>query len=127
MNRRLALLACLSLLVACEREAEVEYDHSTLKAQSTPPGSAEVSEEQVRVTNGLAVLVKLAVYKDPDEKEPFSAVNLSSDDPRVLDVLAGPEPDTFVLVARSVGRTSLSIEVDDGKFVHAVEAEVIAQ
>jgi hypothetical protein len=125
--RRVALLAFLALLAGCEREPEVEFDHFTLKAESVPPGKFEISADDVMVASGLAVLVKLAVYKDKEEQEPFEPVQLLSDRPDVLDAIPGPSAGTFVLVARSVGVASLSIEVEDGKFVGVIPAEVVTQ
>jgi hypothetical protein len=115
-----ALLPLCAVITGCGNDWTV-----SLYVQSDPPIDAQLASDRVTMAEGIAVGV-LARAFDDGEMEDDETIELLSQNSGVLDVRPGLNPNEFVLIARSPGRTTIDAFVDD-EAATPIEVVVTAQ
>ena len=120
------ILGVSALLGGCST-----FDHIEFSFGSTPPLAAVVSYDEIRVSEGVAVVTLATPMSSQGVMSSDTQVDLKSADPSVLGVAFAQPSErresegsswTFVLLGSSVGNTTVSVRVDgvDEKQIPAI-------
>jgi hypothetical protein len=112
--------ALVLFTLGCEPElARIE-----LHARTTPPGSIELSEQAIRIPNGLAVgFLATALDESDSPMPPETTVEMASPDPEIVGVDPSLELGAFVVYGVSPGSTEVSVAVN-GEFYSSIPVRV---